>query len=165
MTPHPHHPIRRIAATLAAAIVAATSATSASAQFVRVRNLDDLVLGSLATPQADRVVADDICVHSAANGARYAVTVRGSGPGGAFALSGNGYQIPIEVQWAFAPGQTTGIALTPGVALTGRSDGRTNPGCNAAPTASLVVIARAADVAAARAGNYTGSLTITVGPN
>lgn len=146
--------------------VALTSAVPSAAQQVRIRQLNDLSFGTLAVAPVDRVMTDNLCVYSTTATGGYTIVARGSGSSSAFTLASGGNVLPYEVQWAFASGQTAGTALSPNVALTGVTSNRSNPTCNGLSlTASLIVIIRSAAQGAARAGNYTGTLTLLVAPN
>jgi hypothetical protein len=69
------------------------------------------------------------------------------------------------VQWSDLPGQTGGTMLQPGVTASGFGNAANGFDCSANPeTASLTVSLRAADLASASAGNYSGTLQITITP-
>jgi hypothetical protein len=72
-----------------------------------------------------------------------------------------------EVQWAAASGQTSGLSLTAGVEQTNLTSSATSSNCASGPvtTASLITILRTAQVTAARAGAYSGTLTLLIAPN
>jgi hypothetical protein len=150
---------------LAAAALACTS--PAAAQRVRVAQLTDLAFGTIGTAPVDTVLTDNLCVYSTATSGRYTITARGSGSSNSFALASGGNSLPYEVQWAFASGRTSGTALTPNVALAGTTANRLDSTCtlSSSLTATLVVVLRASAQQSARAGAYSGTLTLIVAPN
>jgi hypothetical protein len=94
------------------------------------------------------------------------VQATGSGSGGAFTLASGSASLAYEVQWSQVSGQTSGTQLSPNVALTGQVSSATQPSCNSGPStsASLIVILRSAQLSAAAAGSYSGTLTLLVAP-
>ncbi len=152
-----HFAVLSCAAFLAAAM-------PAEAQRVRVRQLTDLNFGTLVEG-VDRKLADSLCVFSTSVTRGYRVTATGSGPGGVFALASGGDTLPLEVQWAFSPGATSGVALAPGVARSGTTSNFVDASCSFTTTATLIVILREEDVGRAPAGNYSGTLNLLIAPN
>jgi hypothetical protein len=99
-------------------------------------------------------------------GGTYSVTGVGSGSGGAFTLAGPGNTpLPYEVQWSANSGVTSGTKLTANAPLTGQPALLLNCVLGLATDASLIIIMRAAAVAAVTAGNYSGTLSIVLAPN
>jgi hypothetical protein len=145
----------------------ALTPVSAEAQSVRINKLADFAFGSITNFSIDQRRRRSICVFTTPLGTRYRVTATGSGAGGAFTLVSGGSTMPYEVEWAAASGQTTGTALTSGVALTNLSTNATVSGCTSGPatSASLIAILRSATVSAARSGSYRGTLTLLIAPN
>ena len=138
----------------------------AVAQKARLGDLNDIAFGAISNLSADVAQAQSVCAfsQSATNG--YNVSATGSGPGGAFTLSAGAAQLDYDVQWAAAPAQTSGTALAPGGVLSGLTSTASQQTCNSGPasSASLIVILRAAQLGAATAGSYTGTLSLTIAP-
>lgn len=153
-------------ATVAAAVLLLAPA-SADAQQVRISRLADAPFGTLSNFTTDQQFNDSVCVFSSAAGRRYRVTATGSGTGGAFTLASGANRMAYEVQWATASGQTSGTALSAGIALAGLTTTAANSGCTVAPTntATLITILRANAKASATVGSYTGTLTILIAPD
>ena len=135
----------------------------AQATRARITDLSDLTFGQLSGV-GDASLAESVCAYST-NGS-YLVTASGSGSGGAFTLASAVGTLPFEVMWAASPGQSTGTALVAGVASQVFSTNATQHACNSGPptSASLIVVIRVSTVAAAQAGSYQGTLTITIAP-
>ena len=112
----------------------ACAASHASAQQVRVSRLTNPVFGTINNFTTDLTYADNVCIYSTAPGGRYHVTATGSGTGGAFTLASGTNQLAYDVQWAALSGQTTGTALTSGVASIVFTTDAVNSGCTSAPT-------------------------------
>ena len=150
-----------------AAVAALAAAQSAQAQTVRIGGLADVNFGTIPAT-VDQTNRQDVVVCSYRNNPQnrdYSVTAIGSGSGGAFQLSSGAGTLAYDVQWADSPGQTGGTMLQPGVAAPGFANGANGFDCPGMPnTASLTVTIRAADLASARAGAYSGSLQITIVP-
>lgn len=134
------------------------------AQNLMISGLADVAFGTLPTPGADQTKAQSVCAYSGLLGGRYSVSATGSGTGGAFTLANGTYEMPYEVQWSASAGQTTGTALTSGTSITGRTGALSCPTL-AASNASLILLIRSAAIAEARAGSYSGTLTILLSPN
>jgi len=162
----PCAPLRRGCALLllAAGLLAGSGA---SAQQVRIRQLNDFAFGTIGVAPVDQVLTDNLCVYSTAVSGRYTITARGSGSGSAFTLASGGNTLPYEVQWAFASGQSSGSVLSPGVAVAGTTTNRTDSTCGltGSLTASLIVVLRTAAQQSGKAGTYSGTLTLLVAPN
>lgn len=158
-----HRLITRLAALLVAAV--AVSAAPASAQKVRVDGLTDVNFGTIVNLTADSRQSQSICVYSQTANGGYNVRTFGSGPGGAFTLASGGDLLAYEVQWNAAPGQTSGTMLSANTTLAGLTSAASHQVCNNGPptTASLIVVLRAANLAGATAGAYSGTLTLVIG--
>lgn len=134
---------------------------------VQISKLTDLVFGAV-DPTADASKSENVCVWSNTSGRTYQITATGSGGGAGktFALTDGTTELPYSVEWAGTSGQTSGTALATGTALTGLTSAATNPTCSAGPatSASLIVKMAAADLQAAVASSYTGTLTLVVAP-
>ena len=159
---------RRLAARLGAALALALPAWSelVAGNNVRITGLSDVAFGTIATLSSDSVRSQSICVFSNSPTNGYNIKATGSGSGGAFTLSSGSNALAYEVQWSPLSGQSSGTTLSPNVALTGQVSSATQHACNSGPasSASLIVILRAAQLSAASAGTYSGTLTLLVAP-
>ena len=131
----------------------------------QISNLTDIAFGTV-DPASAASQAENVCVWSNTSGKGYQVTATGSGASSAFTLSNGTGTLPYSVEWAATVGQTAGTALVSGTALTGLASTATTPGCTSGPTnsASLVVKMTAANLQAAVASTYNGTLTLVVAP-
>lgn len=129
------------------------------AQLTGMQNLD---FGLISNIQVDSSRSLNLCVFSST--AQYRVTAYGSGAGGAFALGGAAGQIPYVVEWSPSAGSNSGTQLSPNSSLSAQSSSAVHKTCNRSPfySASLIVRLRASDLASARAGDYSGSLTVII---
>jgi len=132
---------------------------------VQISGLSDIAFGTL-DPAGPASNVQDVCVWSNTNGRAYSITATGSGLGGGFAITDGTNELDYGVQWATTPGQSSGSALMPAGALTGLSSAAVDPMCSAGvgASASLIVSMTAAELQAAVAGSYTGTLTLVVAP-
>jgi len=134
---------------------------------VQISKLSDIVFGTV-DPTVAASKSENLCVWSNTSGRAYQITASGSGGGASntFALTDGTTELPYSVEWAASTGQTSGTALATGTALIGLTSSATNPTCSAgaATTASLIVKMAAADLQAAVASSYTGSLTLVLAP-
>lgn len=150
---------------LTAALLAAFPQT-ALAQKARISDLSDVTFGTVTNLSSDVRVAQNLCAFTQSATSNYLVTATGGGAGGAFAMVAGSAQLAYEVEWASSPNQTTGIALSAGIALTGLNSSATQQTCNAGSpsSASLIVIIRASQLGAALAGSYSGALSLMIAP-
>ena len=150
----------------ACALAASAAPASAASNNVRITGLTDLAFGSISSFTSDSSMSENVCVYSNTALSNYQITATGSGSGQSFALSSATGSLAYEVQWSASPGQTSGTSLTAGVALTTQHSNASQQTCNSGPasSASLIVVIRAAAVAAATAGNYSGTLSLLVAP-
>lgn len=132
---------------------------------VQISGLTDVAFGSV-DPATAAASAQDVCVWSNTSGRNYDITATGSGTSNAFTLSDGTNSLAYSVEWAATSGQSSGTALAPATALTGIASTATNPTCSSGPaaSASLVVKMSAANLQAAVASSYTGTLTLVVAP-
>ena len=132
---------------------------------VQISGLNDVAFGTV-DPTAAASDAQNVCVWSNTSGRGYNITATGSGASNAFTLTDGTDALAYAVEWADSTGQLSGTALTAGSALTGLSSAAVNPTCSSGPatTASLIVRMTAADLQAAVASTYTGTLTLVVAP-
>ena len=145
---------------------AAGSAALGASNNVRITSLSDIAFGTVSNLSADAIQSESLCLYAntATNG--YNVRAFGSGGAGAFTMASGADTLPFEVQWSPSAGQSSGVQLTPNVALGGQVTSATQQTCNSGPatSASLVVILRTAALSSAAAGSYSGSLTLVIGP-
>lgn len=139
----------------------------AFAQSVQISNLSDIAFGAITNLGSDLSQSQTVCAYASGLPPRYAIVAKGSGTGNAFTLSNGVSTLHYEVQWNASAGQTSGTALSAGAALSGQSSNAVLPTCTLGltPSGSLTVILRAAELSAARAGSYTGALTLLISPN
>jgi hypothetical protein len=151
-----------LAALLAGGIASPVSAASDRA---RLTGLSDVSFGTI-NAFTDQVISQSICAYSSSRTDQYAVTAMGDATGGSFSLASGSSQLPYEVLWTDTPNQVVGTALVPNSAVGGFTSTGNQQTCNSGPstTASLIIIIRSTALNAARAGDYTGSLTITISP-
>lgn len=132
---------------------------------VQISGLTDVAFGTV-DPASAASQAQNVCVWSNTSGRGYSVTASGSGTANAFTLTDGANTLAYGVEWAGSSGQSSGTALVSGTALGGLASTATNPTCSSGPatTASLVVKMSAANLQAAVASSYTGTLTLVVAP-
>lgn len=137
------------------------------AQTVQISNLTDIDFGAITNLNTDLSQSQTVCAYASGLPPRYSIIARGSGAGNAFTLSNGTSTMAYEVQWNAAAGQTSGTGLSANAALTGQASGALLPTCTLGltPSGTLTVILRAAELSAARAGSYTGVLTLLLSPN
>jgi hypothetical protein len=154
-----------LAACAAVTMLAAPTPLQAQSNNVRISKLSDVAFGPLANLGVDASIAQDICVFAHTSGNRYRVTATGSAPGGAFALTSGSDLLAYEVQWNASSGQSSGLQLSPSVAQTGLISSATQQTCNSGPpaSASLILLLRSTALQSAKAGSYSGTLTLVIG--
>lgn len=132
---------------------------------VQISGLADIAFGTV-DPTAPAAKAEDVCVWSNTSARGYQVTATGSGAGSAFTLSDGTNTLPYSVEWAGSSGQLSGTSLTSGTALAGLTSTAISPACTSGPasSASLIVRMSQANLEAAVASSYTGTLTLVVAP-
>lgn len=147
-----------------AVVCAVLKPLPAFAQKARISNLSDVNFGLIVNPQAESRRSQNICVYSNSAGSTYSVIASGSGPGASFALASGASSLSYDVEWSPQSGQVTGTQLSASVALSGQTSAASHQFCNSGPaaSASLTVVIRAADLAQAQEGNYSGSLTLLI---
>ena len=152
-------------ALLAAALAA--SPLHAQSNNVRMTKLSDVAFGAIANVGADATSSQSLCVYANTAIQGYRITASGSAPGGAFSLTSGSFLLNYEVQWNQAPNQSSGTQLSPNVTLTGLISSATQQTCNSGPatSASLILVLRSSELSSARAGSYSGTLTLLVGPD
>lgn len=132
---------------------------------VQISGLSDVAFGTV-DPSTAASDAQNVCVWSNTSGRGYSLTATGSGAANAFTLSDGTNDLAYAVEWADSSGQSAGSALTPGTTLGGLASTAVSPTCSAGPaaSASLIVKLTTADMQAAVAGSYSGTLTLVVAP-
>ena len=111
--------------------------------------------------------AQDVCVWSNTATKGYTVTATGDGGANAFTLTNGSGTVAYSVEWNASSGQTSGTALTTGVASAGLVSTATHQTCTSGPSssASLIVGIDTTELGTMDAGsNYTGVLTLVVTP-
>ena len=161
-------PAAAFGATQGTAGATSTGSVSISATIpgrVQISGLTDVAFGTV-DPTAPAASAQNVCVWSNTSGKGYSMTATGSGASNAFTLTDGTNTLPYSVEWAGSSGQSSGTALVSGTALGSLTSTATNPTCSAGPatTASLIVKMSAANLQAAVASSYTGTLTLVVAP-
>ncbi|MGB5738651.1 MAG: hypothetical protein WBM54_04840 [Woeseia sp.] len=143
------------------ALLAATVSLAAD---IRISDLRDVNFGSVP-PTAGRLVSTmDFCVGLDKNGG-YQVIARGTGPADAFTLSNGVHNIPYSLRYSDNPGRP-GTLMRPGIPETGlnaKKRKKNGGDCNK-PSASIEFAIESADLQAAGAGQYSGTLMLTVTP-
>ena len=137
------------------------SPIEARAQTVIINKLDNLRFGSWSG-NGNITRTSRHCVASTAAGNRFNITITGDGPGGNFTLASGPSALPYRVWYRDWPGQAW-QQVTPGVTLFNLR-GRNNPNNCQGQRQRLRVRFMANDLAAARAGAYSGTLTLLVAP-
>lgn len=134
-------------------------------QQVQISKLTTVAFGTV-DPTVAASQAQNVCVWSNTSTKGYRITATGNGAANAFTLSDGTNTLPYSVEWAGTSGQTSGTALTTGTQLSGLTSTATSPTCatGAATTASLIVKMTAANLSAAVANTYNGTLTLVVAP-
>lgn len=152
---------------LAAAALGASMEAPAYAN-ARITALTDVNFGTIVA-SGDQSISQNVCAYASQGffgQLNYSVRATGSGSGGAFQLSSGANTLPYEVQWADSPSQTGGVLLQSGSLSSGFGNGAFFQTCQfqSQGTATLTVTIRAAQLAVATAGSYSGSLQITIVP-
>jgi hypothetical protein len=154
-----------LAALCACGSILCGSSAGAQSTSVRISGMSDIAFGLLSSG-SDATSAQNVCAFSTTATKGYHVTASGSGASGAFTLANSGSTLAYEVQWNKLSGQSSGTNLTPNVALTGQTSAATQQQCNSGPasSATLIVVVRGTAVGTAAGGNYSGTLTLLLGP-
>ncbi len=127
---------------------------------IKISNLDDIDLGTWSG-SGDLVGSDENCVWSTTRG--YNLTASGSGAGNAFTITDGANDIAYSVAWDDT--DSTDQAVTVGTALSAQVTNAVSVNCAArGDTANVAVTISEADMAAAPAGTYNGTLTLIVAP-
>jgi spore coat protein U-like protein len=135
---------------------------------MQLYGVSDISLGSwgLGNPAVSGFM--DMCVYSQSNSpaGSYAITVSGAS---GYVLTNGQQQIPYSLYWDASGAGSLGsqsIQLTNGVKLANLGNANTStPLCLTGATARLTVKISVADLTAALAGTYTGTVTLLLSPN
>jgi hypothetical protein len=148
---------------LALSIVAGAPAQAADK--ARLSGLSDVAFGMIAVT-SDQFSSQSVCAYTSSSTGGYSLVATGSGSAGSFALTSGATDLPYEVLWADSANQTGGTALVAGAVTSGFTSTASQHFCNSGPptSASLTVVIRAIALSAARAGDYSGSLQVTIVP-
>ena len=133
---------------------------------VQVQGLSDMNLPSWGLGDPAVTAGINFCIYNTLN-PNYSVNVSSAG---GFKLSNGGKFIPYSLSWddggAGNLGNTSGIALSNNVTLAGQHNANfVSPICLGGPNARLNLKITQADMTAALAGTYTGTITIVISPN
>jgi hypothetical protein len=131
---------------------------------VKLTKLSDVTFTNV-DPSVAASDAQNVCVWSNTAGRKYTIAATGSGASNAFTLAAGSSTVNYSVQWAQTSGQTSGTALTSGVALANQSSAAVAQDCGGAgaTSASLVVGIAATELQSMTAATaYTGTLTLLV---
>lgn len=132
-------------------------------QLIKISNLKDIQLGAYAGGPNPLSASSDFCVYR--NGSdKYNITMSGNGTANAFTLSQGPDVLPYSVE--FVNGSTT-LPVTSGTLIGNQAGANTtSESCSngSANNASVTVKVENADLSAAPAGSYAGTLTVIVAP-
>lgn len=142
-----------------------SSPAIAASDKARLTGLADVSFGLIAS-FTDQTSSQSVCAFASSNTHLYSITAVGSGSTGGFTLASGSAQLPYEVLWADAPNQPGGTSLVAGSAAGGFASSTNQHTCNSGPptTATLTIVIRSATLNAAQAGDYLGTLQITIAP-
>ena len=149
---------------LAAAYLAPSAAKAADKS--RATGFTDIYFGEIGISGSDITASRDLCIYTNSSSQQYSLLAAGSQSSSDFAITSTASAIPIDVQWSDQAGQSSGRTIQPNVTESGFSTNARNQTCNSGPaaTASLILTLRGAELAIARAGSYSGWLSITIAP-
>ena len=141
--------------------------TVAKASQARISGLSDLTLPGYSIGDGNKTLSTTACVYS--TGGSYTVKATGSGGSNAFTLASGANTIPYTIVWnsgGVGALGTTGMGLTTNVTsatlLHAATDSATCAGAAPGPTAQVNVNISGANLDAAPAGTFTGTLTLLV---
>lgn len=131
----------------------------------RLTGLNDVNFG-LVNSLADTSISQSVCAFTSSRTDRYSVLASGNAAGGAFLLQAGASTLAYDVLWADTAGATGGANLTAGALTPGFSSSVKQQTCNSGPptTATLTIRLRDQVLQNARAGAYSGVLSITIAP-
>ncbi len=130
-----------------------------------INNLSDMTFTSL-NPVAALSSKENVCVFSnSLLGGTYSITATGSGAANAFTVSNGTFTVAYTVNWANTANASSGTLLTAGVPLGGLTTGLLSSLCTLGITNSTLFVSfSSTNLQNARAGSYTGTLTLLITP-
>lgn len=126
------------------------------ADIVQISDMNDFAFGTYSGT-GNLNGTDNVCIYRNGTG-NYTVTATGSGAANAFTMTDGTNTIAYSVS-------LDGANLTTGTATNQTGAHATSANCGGTPNKALAVNVLAADLQAAPAGAYTGTLTLLVAPN
>lgn len=126
------------------------------ADIVQISDMNDFAFGNYSGT-GNLSDTDDVCIYRNGTG-DYTVTATGSGTGNAFTMTDSTDTIAYSVS-------LDGTALTAGTSVNQSGADASSADCGGTPNKTLAVSISEADLQAAQAGSYTGTLTLLVAPN
>jgi hypothetical protein len=136
-----------------------TSVSYTSAD-VRISGVGDFSFGVWGGV-ADLVSSDPVCIYNSASAA-YTITASGSGPGGNLSLASGGNSLGYDVAFRGSVGGY--VTLTANSPQSFSAANQISNSCGGGTNADVRVTVSASNLLAATAGSYSGTLTVTVGP-
>lgn len=131
---------------------------------IRISGLADLALGSYSG-SGDMSGADDICVYTNKAPGNYFVTASGSGAANAFTITNGTNTIAYNVFFNDTTGTSGEVSLASGVKSAQQTGANTtSASCGGSSSANFHVVVPEANIQAAPAGSYSGTLTLVVEP-
>lgn len=129
---------------------------------VQISNMNDFSFGTWSG-SGQLQSTDNICIHDTQVNPRYGITASGSGAGSAFTIQSGANTIAYTAEWQ---GSVTAITtLIPAVKSQFQDANRVSATCGGGTNASLRITISQANLEAANAGTYTGTLTILLTRN
>jgi hypothetical protein len=153
--------ISQAAAFCLALLALALFIAPASAQLVQITSVGNFNFGTWSG-SGNLHSSDDVCIYKSSGGTTYVVTASGSGGGGAFTIAKAGGTLAYEVRWKQSGGVLSQLTANVGAGFSGASNSFT---CNGTPNATVDITFTLAALSAAKAGTYTGTLTILISPS
>jgi hypothetical protein len=136
----------------------------------RISGISDLSFGTFAHDESTtKSLSDDVCVFTNDSSGQYRITAHGNGADSAFTLVKSGdatSTLPYAVYWNDESGTTGNFALTATVThgsnLSGANTSSSSCLTGLSSTANFQVVLATSDILDSKAGNYTGTLTLTI---
>jgi len=133
---------------------------------VQINGVDNIIFGELTADHIKNghTQSDSVCVFSNVADHGYVVKAEGSGEDDAFTLSqvgGEGTEVPLAYEVTFGPTGNGTPINNPGDTVIGT--GSESIACSS-DNASFEVILSSENLEKVTAGNYSGTLTLTVSP-
>ena len=134
---------------------------SANAQLVRISGMDDFAFGSWSG-SGNLTSSSTVCIYRSSGGGNYSVTASGSGAGSSFTVASGGSTIAYQVRWKQVGNSFSTLTASSPSSFAGASSSLT---CGGSDNAEMEVQFSAANLGAASAGSYSGTLTFIIAPN